>query len=247
MFTSGLLAITSIAASADHHMESAMQFAPVEMMECSYNEDKDAEDLKALTDAFTAWVQENDKDYTYWMLWPQFREGSSEWDVGLLGAWTDGAGFGGGYDAWVEDDDDVGDMFSYVLTCNNSLAAVTQILVPEGGDDWEAGTVWFQRCEREEGVRLSDAVAAHREASMATTAMGAESASWAFVPALGAGDPDFDYYHVESWPSYGELGESFDNYFNKGGWQDVEAPLRGRVSCATPNLYRFRLMHASGS
>jgi hypothetical protein len=243
LVSSAVLAVASLPLTVNAQTPDNLQFAPVEMMVCQYQEGKGPEDRKALTDAFTAWSAENDKDYSYWMIWPEFHEDDSEWDVGILGSWSDGAGFGAGYDAWAEDRGDVGDLWQEVLDCNNTMAAATPIMVPKAAMSWDRGTLWFQRCTRADGVRLSDAVAAHRQASMAMAEMGESAASWAFIPVLGAGDPDFDYYHVSSWPSHSALGVAFDAYFNKGGYLAVDGALSGRTDCATANLYAWRLMH----
>ncbi|MEM9313754.1 MAG: hypothetical protein AAGA95_03930 [Pseudomonadota bacterium] len=243
LMSSAVLAITSLPSQADNHLPAPMQFAPAELMVCEYMDGKGPQDLRRLTAAFSAWVAEYDKDYSYWMVWPEFHEDDSEWDVGLLGAWTTGAGFGAGYDAWASDRGDVGDTFAEVLDCNNTMAAVTPILVPQEAMSWDRGTLWFQRCTRADGVQLGDAVAAHRRASMAIAELGETAASWAFVPVLGAGDPDFDYYHVQSWGSHSAMGAAFDAYFNNGGWMGVTAALGDRMNCATPNLYAWRLMH----
>jgi hypothetical protein len=243
VLSSALFAVFANPGQADSHKPPPMEFSPAEMMVCKYQEGKGPEDRKRLTDAFTAWAAENDEAYSYWMLWPEFHEDDTDWDVGLLGAWSSGAGFGAGYDAWAEDRGEAGELFDEVLDCSNAMAAVTPIMVPEEAMTWDRGALWFQRCTRAEGVGLRDAVAAHRMGAMALADMGQVSASWAFVPVLGAGDPDFDYYHVESWGSHTALGESFDRYFNEGGWMSVTTALGNKVDCATANLYGWVLMH----
>ena len=74
--------------------------------------------------------------------------------------------------------------------------------------------------------------------------LGSPSFSWAFLPALGFGDVKFDYYHVESWASYADLGAGFDGYFNKGGWKTDNEAMTGTASCGSPNLYDFHLKRA---
>jgi hypothetical protein len=242
LVTTGVLSLVSISAQAEHHME--MQFAPSELMTCAYNEGKNSDDLKKLTNAFTKWVKKNDPDYTYYILSPAFHEDASDWDFALVGSWSSGAGMGSGYDAWMADSDDVGPMFDDVMDCNSSLASVTPISLPEEGGPWEKGVVWFSRCELEDDASLGAAIAAHRSMAAAMTEMGETSVSWAFVPALGFGDADMDYYQVQAWPSYGQLGAGFDNFFNKGGWK-LQAEVNEMTECSSPNLYTFRLMHAA--
>ncbi|GEM_PF-702681 len=245
LVSTGVLCVAAIGVQAQDDQE--MRFAPSELMLCSFKEGQGNGDLKGLTKAFNKWLNKNDTDYTYYLLRPQYHEDSADWDFAWIGSWSDGAGFGAGYDAWLKDDDGVGEQFEELMDCNYSMASVTPISVPENGP-WERGVVWFQRCEREDGVGLSDAIGAHRSSAQALAEMaemGETAASWAFLPALGFGDVDFDYYHVQAWPSHGALGASFDNYFNKGGWKPVAEAEDGKMECQSPNLYTFRLMRAA--
>jgi hypothetical protein len=244
MLSTGVLSLAAMSVQAQEPM--AMEFGPSELMTCTYNEGKDSDDFEKLTDAFTKWVKKNDPDYTYYALASSFHEDSSAWDVGILGIWNSGTGWGKGYDAWMSDDDDVGAMFADVMECNNSLAAVTEITSrPETGP-WDTGVVWFSRCEMEDDVTLVDAIGAHRAQIDAAREMGEDTVSWAFLPALGFGDAEFDYYQVQAWPSYSEIGGGFDNFFNKGGWKYQEA-VGEKTSCSSPNLYNFRTMYTPGS
>ena len=243
----GTLAAITLAAqpvAADHH--EGMQFAANELMLCAYKDGKDRDDLMDLTKAFNKWLKKNDANYTYYLLSPHYHEDASEMDFAWVGTWPDGAGMGAGYDAWMSDDDDVGQMFDDVMDCSMAMSPVTPVHTPDDGP-WERGVVWFQRCEREDGASLSDAVMAHKKASMAMAEMGETSASWVFLPGLGFGDPDFDYYHVQAWPNYTELGKGFDNYFNKGGWKAVSEAEGGVMECHSPNLYTFRMMHSAAN
>ncbi|EAQ98545.2 hypothetical protein [Congregibacter litoralis] len=240
--SAGVFSLIGLPVQADHHME--MQFAPTELMTCAYKEGKDNDDLKKLTNAFTKWVKKNDTAYTYYLLSPNWHEDASDWDFAWVGSWTSGAGMGAGYDAWMNDDDDVGAMFQDVMDCNYSLASVTPIQGEDDDGPWERGVVWFSRCELDDDAGLSDAIGAHRTMASAMTDMGQTSVSWAFLPALGFGDVEFDYYHVQAWPSYSQLGSGFDNYFNKGGWKVQADAQDDVVECASPNLYTFRLVHA---
>jgi len=219
----------------------AMEFTPVEMMACSFKEDKSWDDLKELTKAFNKWLQKSDKDYTYWTFAPVFRE-DNELDFAWIGGWSSGAMFGSSWDNWFEDDDDVGELFNETADCVNSLASVTTLRAPEDG--WpEDGVTWFSRCTLVEGASLADAAAAHAGMGNAMDEMGSPAASWLFLPALGFGDVEFDYYHVESWNDFATLGAGFDAYFNQGGWKKGNELMSGVSECASPNLYRYKLQH----
>jgi hypothetical protein len=210
--------------------DAKLSFTPVEMMACKFKEGKTWDNLKPLTEAFNAWLEENDPNYTYWIFTPVFRE-DNELDYAWIGGWGSGKQFGKSWDNWFADNDGVGAMFNEVAECVNSLSAVTPIHLPS--DEWlEEGTAWFQRCSLEGETTLSDAVAGHRGVSQSMQKMGSTGYSWAFLPALGFGDVEFDYYHVESWANYEQLGAGFDGWFNKGGWKTGAEMLSG-VDCAS--------------
>ena len=241
--TLAVLGIASNAVQADHHMQ-AMSFAPVELFACTFNEGKDNDDLKELSKRFNKWLSKNDPGYAYWVLSPRFRAEDSKMDFAWIGSWADGAAMGSSYDNWMKDDGGVGPMFAEVMDCAYSLASATAIHAPEG--EWpKSSVVWFSRCEQEDDVSLMEAVSAHRSSTAAMQEMGAaQSASWVFLPALGFSDIEFDYYHVQSWPSYAALGSGFDAYFNRGGWKSQAEALADKVECSSPNLYDSSLMHA---
>jgi hypothetical protein len=244
--TLGVFGLAATTAQAADTMETEMRFAPVELFACTFNDGQDMDDLMDVSKSFNKWLEKNDPGYTYWVLTPRYRETGSEMDFAWIGSWADGASMGGGYDSWVADDGGTGAEFAEVMDCDYSLSSVTEIHVPEG--DWpEQSVVWFSRCEREDDVSLADAVGAHRMAGKGMMEAGApEAASWVFLPGLGFGDVDFDYYQVVSWPTYTGFGSAFDAFFNNGGWKAQTEAMTDTVECQSPNLYDSRLMHAPG-
>ena len=180
----GTLLNTAFTGQAFAQDAAALEVTPVEMMACSFKEDKSWDDLDELTEAFNKWLRKNDKDYTYWTFAPVFRE-DNELDFAWIGGWSNGAMFGSSWDNWF--DDGVGKLFNETADCVISLASVTTVRAP--ADDWpEAGVTWFSRCTLEEGVSLRDAAAAHGAMGSAMAGMGSPAASWLFLPALGFGD-----------------------------------------------------------
>lgn len=240
--TLALMTVPALSVVADNHDE--MSFNANEIAACSMKEGKDRDDLKDLTKDFNRWLKKNDTGYTYFFLNSHYHEDPEAADFYWVGSWEDGAGMGAGYDSWRNDSDGLGEKFDETVDCDFSMTPSTTISEGEGGP-WEEGVVWFQRCEIGEDSSLSDAIAAHRGASEAMAEMGEVSSSWAFLPGLGFGDAEFDYYHVKAWPSYSALGAGFDNYFNKGGWKAAAENQGDVVECASPNLYTYRLMYAA--
>ena len=127
---SGVLALavagaagTAFTGPAHAQDDAALAFTPVEMMACSFKEDKSWDDLDELTEAFNKWLKRKDKDYTYWTFAPVFRE-DNELDFAWIGGWSSGAMFGKSWDNWFDDDDDVGKLFNETADCVNNLASV---------------------------------------------------------------------------------------------------------------------------
>ncbi|MDA8752632.1 hypothetical protein N9M39_00565 [Halieaceae bacterium] len=225
--------------------ERAAGAAPVEMFICRWQEGKDMDDLRKVVSSFNKWADKHDAAYTAWTITPQFRSVSSPDDVfhvGWIGAWPDGASMGGGMDAWMSEGGDVAASMAEVVDCSSAhmLAASYVVSAPDGPPD--NGIVWFSSCTLEEGATLKDALAAHSKVSADMKAMGSKSSTWAFVPTLGAGDIEFDYYQVVAHDSYADLGANFDRWFNGGAGAKARAAMDGVASCDSPRLYDAALM-----
>jgi hypothetical protein len=109
------------------------------------------------------------------------------------------------------------------------------IHAPDGPPD--DGLVMFASCSLEDGATHEAAIKAHGKASAAMRGKGMEANSWLFYPGLGMGDVDFDYYLVSTFKDYPALGNTFEVYNNKGGWQDRMAAMKGVTSCDSPRVY----------
>ena len=227
---------------ADSHME--MQFAPGHLNVCSFRDGKDWGDLEKLNKAFMDWVGDNPSDYSYWILTPRFRE-DTDMHFGWLGSWNSGAGFGAGFDNWADSAGEVQQMFVETADCGSNMVAIAPI-VADPEDPPTNGVVWFSRCTIDDDASMEDAMKAHAAGSAAMRELGVDAQSWAFVPTLGFGDAKFDYYHVAAFDSYSDLGKGFDANFNQGGWKARMEPMKDVVSCASPNLYDFRIKLQGG-
>jgi hypothetical protein len=214
---------------------------PVEMFYCDLREGAEMSDLKAVAADFAKWAKKRG-DYSAWIITPQFRTTEATWQVGWLGSWTSGAGMGAGIDAYRAEGGKLAAAFDEVITCSgHGLASSMEIHAPNGPPD--NGLVWFSSCSLEDGASMADAMKAHGRYAAAMRDKGAEGgSSWAFVPTLGGGSPDFDYYHVAAWSRYADFGKGYDIYFNGGGMAVMEEATAGVVSCDTPRIYDAQLV-----
>jgi hypothetical protein len=88
-----------------------------------------------------------------------------------------------------------------------------------------------------EGKTLNDAYTAHLELGATMKGMGSLALSWMMQPALGAGDIDYDYYHVVGFYRYSDMGATMELYANGGGVEQFRKHLGGVTSCQTPMVF----------
>ena len=95
----------------------------------------------------------------------------------------------------------------------------------------------FYACTLHEGKTLEEAYKAHLDAGQAMKALGSLAVSWMFQPAAGAGDIEFDYYHVVGFYRYSDMGATMEMYANGGGRQKQKAILGEVAACNTPTVF----------
>ena len=130
------------------------------------------------------------------------------------------------------------DDYEATIDCNRGLAASVEVNAPNGPP--ENGVVWFSSCTVSEGSTQADAFEAHSSVAAALREMGGKAQSWLFYPSLGFGDLPFDYYSVVTFNSMSELGEGWEMYYNKGGWQ--KAAENEAADCDSPRVYSANAM-----
>jgi hypothetical protein len=226
-----------IAASNAQEGRDPEAAVPVELFACEWREGKGMDDLLEVAEGFKQWADEHDSGYSAWVITPQFLASENPLQVGWIGAWTSGDDMGKGMDAWRSEGREAAAAFDKVVDCSSAhaLMASYQVHAPEGPP--EDGIVWFSSCTLAEGSKLERAIEAHGKTAAMMQEMGGKASSWVFVPALGAGDIDFDYYSVVSHDSYADLGSNFERYFNQGAGMKASANLQGVASCDSPRLY----------
>ncbi|MEZ5572720.1 MAG: hypothetical protein R3E64_11925 [Halioglobus sp.] len=238
-FVISVYLVTAIAPSSafavdakDHHA------AAVEFRACNFLEGKSMADLEAVNEKFRQYANKNDFDYSAWTLTPQFHN-DTEFDVGWLGAWPDGGAFGVSMEKWQSTPAGraLQAEFNKVINCSgrHELAASLPINAADGTP--KDGVVMFYQCKLKEGKTLADAYAAHLEAGTAMNAMGSLALSWFFQPALGAGNIDFDYYHVVAFYRYSDMGATMEMFANGGGREKQSSILSPVAACATPTVF----------
>lgn len=226
-----------------HAQQGTAAAQPVEAFYCDMREGKGMKDLLAVADRFRKWADKHDDGYSAWILTPMFGQFGELPQVIWLGSNQSGDHMGKGLDAWLETGTDIQDAFDDVVTCNaHALASSTEVLAPDGPP--ADGVVMFTQCTLEEAGGLAGAVAAHTKAARAMRDLGAANSSWIFVPMLGGGDPDFDYWSVATFEDWSSYFKAYELYVNGGGGQKMMQSLEGVANCSdvTPTVWNVKLV-----
>ena len=215
---------------------SGQRATPVDFRACNFLDGKGMKDLDRVSAKFRDYANKNDFAYSAWTLVPQYHNGS-DFDVGWLGAWPDGEAFGVSMERWISDGRQLQAEFNEVMDCSgrHEMAASLPINAPEGTP--EDGILMFYQCSLVDGKTLQQAYAAHLDAGIAMKALGSPAVSWMFQPAAGAGNINFDYYHVVGFYRYSDMGATMEMYANGGGKRKQQEILGNVASCKTPVIF----------
>jgi hypothetical protein len=227
--------ILSFAISGPALAENA-KATPVDFRACNFLSGKSRADLDLVAEKFRRYANKNDFNYSAWILLPQYHSGV-EYDVGWLGAWPDGEAFGVSMEKWRKTGRGLQAEFDQVIDCSSrhEMAGSWPINAPEGTP--VDGVVMFYQCTLNDGKTLPEAYTAHLEAGTAMKALGSLAFSWFYQPVIGAGDIDYDYYHVVGFHRYSDMGATMEIYANGGGRQKQLEILSSVASCETPTLF----------
>ncbi len=223
--------LTTAPAYADNHMTAQ----PVELYGCTFRDGKGMKDLEKANANFKKWAATNTSGHSAWMITPQFRSTETEFHVGWIGAYQSAADFGASADKWVNASGAVSQAYADTVDCSHAMMAAYATGGPE--EEPGDGVVWFSRCSLEDDASFADAAASHAQVTSMMQEMGAGGSSWMFVPGLGSGEADFDYYHVAAWPSYPAFAKAWEAYVNGGGMAKAAQVYEGVSTCKSPNMY----------
>jgi hypothetical protein len=217
--------------------EEQTKATPVEFFACNYMKGKGLEDVQKVGMDFSKWAAKNDMNYAAWLLTPQFHAADLGFDLGWLGAWSDGNAFGKGQEAWMSEGGEIAARFAKVMDCSISHEMASSVPISAPAAPPGDGVVMFSECSLKEGKTLGDSYMAHKKLGADMKAMGAKTSSWLFYPSLGAAIGASQYWSVISAQNYSQLGAAWEMYTNGGGWQKRQEALGDIVSCASPAVF----------
>jgi len=189
------------------------EFAPVETFTCNYKEGMDSGDVDAAVDAWNEWM-DKDGGNTYWAATvTPFYYGSETFDIGWIGAWTDGASMGSGTDKWLSEGGEYAAKFAAALDCeSHSGFASSKIKESPDEDEVDSFVLTFTDCNIAESDEEIDLFGAFKAWSAYATERGYKNSAWVLFPAYGGGDAEFDFKIVNAYDNHAEVGHDWDLY-----------------------------------
>lgn len=208
---------------------------PLDLRECNFRDGKNMEDLKKAAASFRDYANKNDIAYAAWILTPSYYSGD-HFDVGWLGAWTDGVSFGVSLERWNQPGNPVAAELGSVIDCRRRHTMMMSLPINAPTDAAPGdGQLLLYKCDLEEGKTVPEAYKAHLDLGLANKALGSLAMSWLYFPVAGAGEIDYDYLYAVGFDRYADVGATMEVYFNQGGAVNRAKILGPYASCGIPD------------
>ena len=223
-------------------------FNSIDAYLCNFNEGKKRSDLDKVVEKWNKWMDKNKgAPYNAWLMTPDMTSVNMPVDIVWLGAWANGNDMGRGMQAWADNDTGLGAEFDKVISCGeHSNAASVNIRPPNKGWPGKTGVAVFANCTVVEGKTVQDSMAAHQEWAKHLDSIGSKAGVWAFFPAFGQNNPEWDYKIVTSHPDYLSLGADWEAFTNGQGWMKAMEVAGGTVACDSPRVYHSTTIRNDG-
>jgi len=223
--------------------ESNMEFVPVEAYACNFNDGKGPADLAAVTKEWNAWMdKEGQTSYFAATIWPNY--GERAFDVGWLGAWSDGRAMGAGTDHFMSAGRELGAKFDEVVDCGShtQFASVrVRDSQPSDDDSDTSFVLQFSNCSFEEGATMEQLSAAQKEWNAYADEYGIVGGAWMFFPVWGeSADADYDFKSVSSTGDYTTLGSNWA-LFAEGHYKKSNELFDDILDCDSPRVYSAKV------
>jgi hypothetical protein len=213
---------------------------PVEAFACSYRDGKGPDDLKAVVAEWNDWMDEQGAtDYFAAVITPMFY-GEWSFDLGWLGAWSDGNAMGAGLQNWITNGSEMGGKFYDVMECNShTMFATMQVKEPTENDDEDDNkfVLAFSNCSINEGRTFEEYMAAQKEWNAYAGEHGFDNGGWVMWPIWGENvEADYDFKFLSSAPDYNTLGANYQ-LMADGHWQKSQEIFEGLLDCDSARIY----------
>jgi hypothetical protein len=208
-----VLGVSSAMAQDDAAEEP--DWTPVETWTCNYHDGKGPGDLADVIDEWNDWWDAKGLNTYFAATVTPYYYGEHLFDVGWIGAWTDGAAMGSSLDTWLTEGGGTAAKFFEVMDCpsHTSFASVN-VRQPQDTDDESDDTfvLNFSNCSFEEDKTFGEYMAAQNEWNDYADEVGIVGGTWVMFPLAGETNDDYDFKLVTSEPDHTTVGTNFDVY-----------------------------------
>jgi hypothetical protein len=189
------------------------------------------------------WMDDQDQtDYFAATLTPHYF-GERIFDVGWLGAWTDGNAMGAGTDHWIGEGGEMAAKFFEVLDCKShtNFVSLNVKRAPENDDESDNSFVLsFSNCSMKDDKSFDEFSEAQKAWNTYADENGFVSSAWVLWPIYGESSDDYDFKYVSSTPDHTTLGANYQLY-SDGHWRKSEELFANIADCDIARLYDARV------
>jgi hypothetical protein len=213
---------------------------PVETWTCNYKEGQGPDDLDRVNAEWNDWMDDQGQtDYFAATLTPHYF-GERLFDIGWLGAWTDGNAMGAGTDHWINEGGEMAAKYFEVLDCEShtNFVSLNVKRAPQNDDDDSDNSfvLTFSNCSMEEDKEFEEFLAAQKEWNTYADENGFVSSAWVLFPAYGESNNDYDFKYVTSAADHTTFGANYQLY-SDGHWRKSSEIFGDLLDCDVSRVY----------
>ena len=222
---------------------------PVETWTCDYIDGKGYADLdKVIAEWNEWWDDKGMHDYFAATITPYYF-GELAFDLGWIGAWTDGHAMGTSLDQWLGEGGAMQAKFFEVLDCSShsSFVSINVKKPPQNDDDSDNSFVLnFSNCSLEDDKKFEDFMAAQEAWNAYADENGFVSGTWIWFPIAGETDDDYDFKYIVSTPDHTTSGANWQ-LFSDGHWRKSSELFDGVIDCDISRVYNATVVRETKS
>lgn len=212
---------------------------PVETFTCDFKDGKGMGDLQAVNDAWNDFMDEKGVDYYYAAIITPYYFGERAFDIGWLGAWTDGRKMGAGTDMWLTEGGALNEQYFAVLDCKSHSNFVSMNVKRGPQDEDESDTSFvmsFSNCSMKEGKTFDDYMEAQQAWNTYQDEHGFSESAWVMFPIFGETDDSYDFKAIGTNDDHTSFGSDYQ-LMSEGHWRKSSELFDGVVDCDIARLY----------
>jgi len=214
-------------------------FRPVELWACSYKERKDADDFNR---ALRMMVEATgDVPYAAYQLMPNFRGPDQDFDFIYIGVWPDGTTMGRDMANYAQHTDVI-EAWDEAVDCPvSSLYASYRIqAIEDDGNGSGNFILTFSDCKVAHGNSNGQALGALRRYNDYRVANGMTIPTFAWFPAFGGGNAEFDFKLIQAYSGPQHFGDAWSWFVDHAAYETLGDMTDGIVDCDEARVYNGR-------